>query len=304
MRCFKPYIGAGRLAFPCGRCLACRINRRRIWAHRIVLESMQHDRNAFVTLTYAEPPEGGSLEPKVLSDWIKRLRWHLEPRRIRHFSVGEYGDNTARAHYHSAIFGDGCTLGPTRLVAGGRFECQCPFCLAVRQTWSIGISTVGQLTDQRAAYIAGYVTKKMGSSKSVEVLPAKYPPFARMSLKPGIGAGAVPDIASVLLQYGLELKQQDVPVGLRHGRSVRPLGRYLRRELRRQCGLDEKCPEEVIEALRQGLLPVWEYADSLCSAPGMARFKRQVVGDTLEKIFEQEARNAAAKGLIYEKREI
>lgn len=48
-----------------------------------------------------------------------------------------------------------------------------------------------------------------------------------MSLRPGIGADAMWDVASVMMQY----RQSQVPMSLRHGTRVLPLGRYLRSKL-------------------------------------------------------------------------
>lgn len=292
MKCEKPFIGVGRVAWPCGQCRSCRTNRRRIWTHRIMLEAMQHEGNCFVTLTYGVDP--GSLSPADLQGWLKRLRARVEPRRIRYFCVGEYGDHSGRPHYHAAVFGLFCELGPVVVGPKGERSCRCRTCSAVRDSWGFGHTLVGDLNEKSAAYIAGYVLKKMKGTPA-STCAGRIPEFARMSLKPGIGAGAVPDVASVVMQWKLEEKEGDVPSGLRHGKSVMPLGRYLRNRLRLQCGLPEGAPEHVIEALRQGLLPVFDYADAACSAPGMARFKRFYAQKALEEINEQVGANLQAR---------
>lgn len=61
-----------------------------------------------------------------------------------------------------------------------------------------------------------------------------------MSLRPGIGAHLMDDVASTLLQY--DLVDVDVPSGLRHGSTIWPLGRYLRRRLRQRVGLQPETP--------------------------------------------------------------
>lgn len=84
-----------------------------------------------------------------------------------------------------------------------------------------------------------------------------------MSNRPGIGAAAVPEIASTLLQYNLDTSQPDVPTCLAHGKRRLPLGRYLRRKLRQQIGKEPNAPTEIREALQ---LPVQQLYEATKSA--------------------------------------
>ena len=143
MLCKNPYI-QDAVPFGCGQCLPCRVNKRRLWSNRIMLESMCHEDNAFVTLTYNEDnlPEKGNLVPKHLKDWQKRLRYHANID-LRFFSVGEYGDQTKRPHYHAAIFGfKGC--------ASMDFNCPCIYCKTLRASWEKGHVLNGTLTPARS----------------------------------------------------------------------------------------------------------------------------------------------------------
>lgn len=70
----------------------------------------------------------------------------------------------------------------------------------------------------------------------------RHPEFARMSLKPGIGFGVLEKVAAIITRYNLLTPQGDVPVTLRHGGQEQPLGRYLRKKLRKHLGLDERSP--------------------------------------------------------------
>lgn len=110
----------------------------------------------------------------------------------------------------------------------------CPQCETIKHLWGKGRIELGTLTEQSAAYIAGYVTKKMTAHDDPR-LEGRYPEFARMSLKPGIGASFMHEVASVLLEHGLE-NNPDVPGTLRHGKKVYPLGRYLHQKLRTYTG--------------------------------------------------------------------
>lgn len=233
MRCSKPYIQDGR-AFSCGSCTACRVQRRRVWTHRILLEQTQHVASTFVTLTYDDEhiPSNGSLDAKAATLFIKRLRKSYHSR-IRYYLSGEYGESTSRPHYHAAIFGYlGCEYGITR----ARSYC-CASCEQLRQIWGLGNIFQGDLTAQSAQYIAGYLTKKAPPPKE-----GQEKPFSRMSLKPGLGFGIVPDIASTLMEHNLDETMEDVPLSLQHGERQLPLGKYLRQKLREHIGRDKKAP--------------------------------------------------------------
>lgn len=242
-----------------------------------MLESLLHQRNSFITLTYAEknltysanPADGTllpTLQPLQLQTWLKRFRKAIEPDRMRFFAVGEYGNESARPHYHIAAFGyPSCQAQGTvypRAAPGsdeiGRPRC-CEVCGIVHDTWGHGRVFVGTLELHSAQYIAGYVTKKLTAPTDPK-LKGRYPEFTRMSRRPGIGADAMHDVASTLLQFNLERSQADVPVSLRHGGRSFPLGRYLRSRLRPLIGKDEKCPDEVLQALAEELRPLREMA--------------------------------------------
>lgn len=200
----------------------------------MLLESLVSSDSSFVTLTYDDQhkPKGDSLDPSHPRNWLKRLRKVLSPQKIRYFLVGEYGSETQRPHYHIALFG----VHP--LVAGGTDGGSG----LVQSTWNRGFTYTGELTSDSAMYIAGYCTKKMTSRKDPR-LNGRYPEFSRMSLRPGLGAHAVKDIARSLdTDAGLQHITDcgDVPYALNHARKSLPLGRYLRGLLREAIGFGSR----------------------------------------------------------------
>lgn len=242
MLCKKPFIRSGSLlAFGCGQCLPCRINKRREWTSRMMLEACCHAESSFVTLTYSPEklPKGDTLVPADLRNFLKRLRKNVEPAQIRYFGVGEYGELSQRPHYHLAIFGLG--RGADELI---------------RRSWGLGFTDVGDLTLASAQYIAGYVTKKM-TKKDDARLGGRFPEFARMSNRPGIGALAVDNIIDALLTDGGAEKiarEGDVPLALMQEKRSLPLGRYLRRKLRERYGFEEiGTPKEKLKERMQEL---------------------------------------------------
>lgn len=293
MLCKKPYM-IGALPCGCGQCLPCRINRRRLWVHRMVLESAMHVGSCFVTLTYDEKnlPNGGNLEPTHSQKWLKRLRKELSPEKIRYFLVGEYGDESQRPHYHAAIFG----LDPIHTQS---FDSTSEL---INKTWGKGHTMVGTLTMESASYIAGYVTKKLTNKNDPYVskkLAGRNPEFARMSLggrtkSGGIGALAVGNIAAA---YGdsaaLDSIVDNFDVGstLLHGRARYPLGRYLKSKLRKALGYGEKlCTDAFLAA--QLKMQVLQKMD----AEAAAKINQNVFDIQKQKILNLESK-AAIKGM-------
>ena len=238
--------------------------------------------NSFLTLTYSDqamPKSGtglGTLEPKHTQDWLKRLRsaWTLHignleklsgptgtstlKKNLRYYLVGEYGDETFRPHYHAALFGlPTCSRLGLPIRSGG---CPCAICTLVRNTWGHGNTHVGTLEPASARYLAGYIEKKMTRSDDPR-LGDRHPEFSRMSLRPGIGADMMDEVASTLLQFDIvDATQGDVPSSLRHGSRTLPLGRYLTRRLRTRVGKEANAPQETITQRAEEMRPLLEAA--------------------------------------------
>ena len=219
MICKKPYIN-GAVPFGCGRCLPCRINKRRIWTHRILLEAKCHEKASFVTLTYNDEnlPEDGNLSKRDCKYWLNNLR-RRKKTNIRYFLAGEYGDDNFRPHYHAAIFG----VDETEIEA-------------IDKSWrnknkeSKGFTSAFQLNKFTAQYICKYAIKNMTHEEDTR-LEGRVPEFSLKSLRPGIGATALPAIAQAIKtgwEYG---EPRVVPYNLSYGKQSMPLGRYLRSKL-------------------------------------------------------------------------
>lgn len=204
MTCFSPidvpkkgYVDL-RVKVACGRCLGCRIERRDQWMQRLLHESKLHLYKWFATLTYSDDklPRHGSLVKRHVQLWQKRVRKARPGDKVRFFSVGEYGKTTRRAHYHSLVFG---TDFPDKRKHsekdGNVLYCSEEF----DRLWGHGHCSLGSVTPESCAYVAGYVVDKINGQMAEahysrldavtgEVVRIE-PEFAVMSLKPGIGAG-------------------------------------------------------------------------------------------------------------------
>lgn len=285
--------------------MPCLVNRRRVWTHRIMLESLGFKDSCFITLTYddehlkytVDKSTGEilpSLVPADLRDFLKRFRaaYHYlqvnagvpknATQKIRFYGCGEYGEQSDRPHYHLAVFGyPNCAWGQSRYTRT-RQTC-CWSCDLLRSKWGFGNIFSGELTNESASYVAGYVTKKM-TSKDDARLKGRHPEFARMSQ--GIGGNFMQHVAESLKQFNLEESSADVPSALRHGSRLLPLGRYLRRRLRKALGKDEKTPQEVLDQLFEEMSPLRDIAQAISDETG------EKYGKTLKELVIKQADQA------------
>lgn len=184
---------------PCGHCIGCRQDQSREWANRLMLEMKYHDSAYFCTLTYdnehihlSYDPETGlanglfTLDKRDCQLFIKLLRRHFPNDKIRYYLAGEYGDQTARPHYHAIIFG----LHLNDLIECGRSETGNKYFVSesFSNCWQKGFVSVEPANFATCKYVASYVTKKIGIRPN-EFYEDNYmiPPFSLSSRKPGIG---------------------------------------------------------------------------------------------------------------------
>jgi len=175
--CTNPYVlikGPPRHEVPCGKCVPCRIARARVWATRCVHESAFHEKNAFVTLTYADEnlPPDNSVSKDELQRYFKRLRKSLGTRRIRYYACGEYGEKNGRPHYHAIVFGMSPWKEDKELL---------------EDAWRRGFITTGTVTYDSARYVAEYISKDYDGELAEKVYGSRSRPFKLCS--GGLGKG-------------------------------------------------------------------------------------------------------------------
>lgn len=186
------------LQLPCGQCIECRFKRSRDWAVRCMHEASLHDKNAFITLTYAPEhlPSDGSLDYKPFQKFMKRLRKQFTGTNIRFYMCGEYGENFGRPHFHACLFG--VDFSDKKYLTKTKSGSVIYTSKTLEKLWPFGLSSIGDVNFQSAAYVARYIMKKITGDASFKhynqidadgVITTRKPEFTRMSLKPGIGAG-------------------------------------------------------------------------------------------------------------------
>lgn len=158
------------IEIPCGRCVGCLKDKQARWAFRCVAESLEHNYNYFLTLTYDDAHNPGMLVKKDLQNFNKRLRLNGS---FRFFACGEYGDQTKRPHYHGLYFCDSDIFADKVLWSKkGTYSLYNSALLS--KAWPFGFSVIGQMTPASAAYCSKYCLK-----------PGEG--FLLMSRRPGLG---------------------------------------------------------------------------------------------------------------------
>lgn len=179
---------------PCGQCVGCRLEKSRQWAVRLMKETKLHDRSSFLTLTYHPdflPRTRSGLPTLVLEDvqlFLKKLRKHFEPHRLRFFQCGEYGETTHRPHHHMILFGEDFCKDRVPIAASRSGHPQWKSDL-LDGLWGKGSCTISAVSFESAAYVARYALKKVTGKGSQFHYQGRKPEFITMSRRPGIGAG-------------------------------------------------------------------------------------------------------------------
>jgi len=194
--------GTPSIKIPCGQCTGCRISRSSDWATRLMHESKFHLVSSFLTLTLDPEhyPPDGSLDKKLPRYFMRRLRKHykaLYPElKIRYFAVGEYGDQTQRAHYHMILFGV-AFLEDRRPHSTNKQGDQLFTSPTLDKLWGKGRCLIGNVSAQSCGYVAQYAFKKVNGNRAEAHYQAvntqtgeiitRQKEFAGMSNHPGIG---------------------------------------------------------------------------------------------------------------------
>lgn len=232
MRCLKPYHSLkDNRYYPCGKCLACRIQRREDWSLRMIHELTYWKKAMFITLTYDDEhlPFNGSLSAHDLSCFFKRLRksavrLYGDSFRLKYFACGEYGPATHRPHYHAIIFGlDYSNSDDVNLVKSSWRKCS-PLMWRPRRQHGRLRRAISPVVDKCIRYVAGYVFKK-AIDNNVDTWLKRVSETCSVRLEPifqrqsqGIGKRYALDNAGYISSYG-------------HVHGQRPIPRYYRKIL-------------------------------------------------------------------------
>lgn len=179
----------------CGKCVECLQQKSTEWSFRIMDEAKQYNKNCFLTLTYNDDnlpytfsefeilPHYPTLLKSDLQKFMKRLRKHIYPQKVRFFACGEYGSKGQRPHYHVILFG-WCPDDLQYFQKDKKGSILYRSAM-IEKLWKFGFSSIGELTVDSAKYCAKYMQK-------LNVLPLHVvKPFVVMSNRPGIGFSSI-----------------------------------------------------------------------------------------------------------------
>lgn len=253
MLCTQPYQKRPKfivsktemVPFPCGQCLNCRINQRRIWLARLKLEECVSDCTAWVTMTYndenlpttdyiADSWSRPTLKRSDVDHFLRNLRNRLKKkgRTFRYFLAGEYGDKTRRPHYHAILFNvDGTDYyrHENYIRKYGTISDSADDDFAdIYRSWPFGFVKIGNVEKGGVDYCLSYVTKKIAKSEEDDIR-LQYVEKEFSSKSRGLGIGAIELIAKNF-KDDPEVKW---PVRLLKvgKKSTLPLGRFLTTKL-------------------------------------------------------------------------
>lgn len=190
MECYNKIFIKGHY-FPCGHCMACKVNRTSEWTLRLCHELNSWSCASFVTLTYDDEhlPSDKGLHKKEVQNFMKRLRKYSKLK-LRYYAVGEYGSKNlnengdykfyhrlGRPHYHLIIFGLDPLLKKHRDYVVEAWS-KCPEFMF---KWKRYKNAIDIVNDKDIAYVCGYVQKKLYGKEAENTYIGIQPPFSLMS---------------------------------------------------------------------------------------------------------------------------
>jgi hypothetical protein len=176
---------ATEIYVPCGKCSACLSNRKSEWIYRLTKEYENSLSAYFITLTYDDEnlprknvilddciEEINPVVKKDVQNFLKRLRFNIQPFKIRYFAISEYGPRTFRPHYHMIVFNFPHELKNKLLNI-------------IENSWQNGFVSVDSVNPARIAYVCSYCLDHSS-------LPSHFVPnFMLCSRRPGIGSSYI-----------------------------------------------------------------------------------------------------------------
>lgn len=210
----KNKYGEFKLA-PCGTCLNCFATKQRYLSHKIQGDVAHHAKknigSSFVTLTVNDDNNYDRSVHKIeLQKFMKRLRKNTGVD-FKHLSIGDYGENTQRNHYHSLLIGYPSNLRDY-----------------VRKSWDFGFVDVDPITPANINYVVRYLSKFTSDYKDLFDKQGLEPPFSIRSHD--IGKYFFADNADLINETGTYL----------HKGQVYPVSAY---DLAKYFGMTPPAPE-------------------------------------------------------------
>lgn len=193
--CRFPQVVEG-VVVRCGSCRGCLVFNKDCWTARAVCEAALHERNSFLTLTYADDP--GELDYSHVQEFNKRLRHSGS---FRFYCVGEYGERRGRGHWHMLVFGR--SFGATGYRS--------------LDSWPFGSVYIGDVTPASAGYCMQYSLKNTTDDRPV---------IREMSRRPGIGAVAGFNSGKIAFERGLDIPRGVTVYGDK-GKRFLPFGAFM-----------------------------------------------------------------------------
>lgn len=191
MRCSYPqyrWFNGIKITYPCGHCNACLKNKQSEKALRGYLESLSHENNCFLTVTYSDEflpiSDSGlpTLRRRDFDNLIKKIR-SMFGLSVQVLGSGEYS-RVGRPHYHVCLFGipSDFFINHTKhyhATSNG-------VVLEDYKSWSNGGCLVANFDIKTAFYVSKYLVKSSKGKKEYEQLGIE-PEFIYQSRRPALG---------------------------------------------------------------------------------------------------------------------